>query len=512
MVNPNSSPPLEESSTIEQLPEVSVDSEGNQKSSSPWKLIVGIVMVILVAGGGGIFWFTNNKENNTPATAMAKQPQALPVKLETLNLQSLSNTTTVIGTLDAPKAVTVKSEVDGRISQILIDEGATVQRGEVILIIESDELQSNLSQAQAQLQNAEAQLAQLKAGSRSEDIAEAKAQLNQTIARLENAKVGALPEEIDQAKAQIESAEAELDLARERVKRYKKLEEEGAISEDQFAVFLKTERQAIASLTEAQKRLSALTKGRKADVTDLQAQVEQAKQNLRRLENGARIEEIAQAEATVAQMKGNISSIEVKIKKTEVLAPFTGVIGEIPIKLGDYVDSGEELTTLTENNVLEVNLSVPVEQAKDLRLGLPVMILNAQGEMVTSAKISFISPNVTTNSQLVLAKATLDRAVENLLNRGSVQTQIIWSEKQGLLVPATAVSRLGNKTFVFVAQSAENAPPDKPSLIAKQKLIQLGTLQGNDYQVLEGLEAGQQIVTAGIMNLRDDTPIMPLPQ
>jgi RND family efflux transporter MFP subunit len=512
MANPNSSPPLEESNIQEELPVVSVDSPGDKKSSSPWKLITGIMMIILVAGGGGIFWFTNNQENNTPATATPQQPQALPVKLETLNLQPLTNTTTVIGTLDAPKAITVKSEVEGRISQILVNEGANVQQGEVIFIIESDELQSELSQAQAQLQSAEARLAQLKAGSRSEDIGEAQAQLNQAIARLENAKIGALPEEIAQVKAQIESAEAELDLARDRVKRYKKLEEEGAISEDEFAVFLKTERQAMASLTEAQKRLSALSKGRTADVSDLQAQVEQARQNLRRLENGARVEEIAQAEADVAQRKGNISSIEVQIRKTEVLAPFTGVIGDIPVKLGDYVESGEELTTLTENNVLEVNLSVPVEQAQDLRLGLPVMILNAQGETITSAKISFISPNVTTNSQLVLAKATLDRAVENLLNRGSVQAQIIWSENQGILVPATAVSRLGNKTFVFVAESAENAQPDKPSLIAKQKLIQLGSLQGNDYQVLEGLEAGQQIVTAGIMNLRDDTPIMPLPQ
>jgi RND family efflux transporter MFP subunit len=512
MVNPNSSPPREESNIQEELPVVSVDSESSPKSSSPWKLIAGIVMIVLVAGGGGIFWFTSNKENNTPATAMAGQPQALPVKLETLNLQPLTNTTTVIGTLDAPKAITVKSEVEGRISQILVNEGANVQQGDVIFVIESDELQSELSEAQAQLKNAEAVLAQLKAGSRSEDIAEAQARLNQAIARLENAKIGELPEEIAQVKAQIESAEAELDLARDRVKRYQKLEAEGAISADQFAVFLKTERQAMASLTEAQKRLSALSKGRKADVTDLQAQVEQARQNLRRLENGARIEEITQAEAQVAQRKANIGSIEVRIRKTEVLAPFPGVIGDIPVKMGDYVESGAELTTLTENNVLEVNLSVPVEQAKDLRLGLPVMILNAQGETVTSAKISFVSPNVTPNSQLVLAKATLDGAVENLLNRGSVQAQIIWSEKQGILVPATAVSRLGNKTFVFVAQSAENAPPDQPSLIAKQKLIQLGSLQGNDYQVLEGLEVGQQIVTAGIMNLRDDTPIMPLSQ
>lgn len=510
MNNPNYPPPCDEPKIEEELQEIVSQNQNKKKSPSRWWLIVGFITIAFLAGGTKIWLANNHKENKAPATAMARQP--MPVKMTTLTPQTLEKSTTIIGTLDARKAATVKSEVQGRVNQILVTEGARVQSGDVLFILESDDLTAELSQAKAQLQNAQARLTQLKAGNRLEDIAEAKAKLNQSIARLNNAQEGARPEEIAQAKAQIESAKAELDLARDRVSRYKKLVEEGAISEDQFAELLKTERQAMASLTEAQRRLDGLSKGRNADVRELKAEVEQARQNLIRLENGARVEEIAQAEAQVAQAKAQIRSVEAKIKKTEVLAPFTGIIGDIPIKLGDYVNSGDDLTTITENNTLEVNLPIPLEQAKELRLGLPVQILGTQGEVLNTGKISFISPDVTPNTQLVLAKATLDNNNENLFNQGAIATRILWSEKQGLLVPATAVTRLGDKTFVFVAQPAENSPPDKPSLIAKQTLVKLGSLQGNDYQVLEGLKEGQQIITAGIMNLRDDTPVMPLPE
>jgi RND family efflux transporter MFP subunit len=513
MSNPNSLPSCEDSNIeAEKLQIMSSHQTTEKKTSSRWWLILSFLFLALILGGGGKWWLTTKaKDNNASESAIALQPQALPVKLETLNREILENSSTVVGTLDSPRGTTVKSEVQARVEQILVSEGTRVNAGQVILTLESEELEAELFQAQAQLENAQARLAELKTGSRSEDIAQAKAQLNQAIARLNNTKKGARPEEIAQAQAQIDSAQAELDLARERVNRYRSLEQQGAISQDQFNEFVKVERSAIASLTEAKRRLDALNKGRQADLKELEAVVEQERQNLKRLENGARIEELAQAEANVAQAKAVMKMVEVKINKTKIVAPFAGIVGNIPVKLGDYVDSGDELTTVTENNVLEVNLSISLEQTSELRLGLPVVILDAQGETITKGKISFISPDVTANTQLVLAKATLENSSGNLFNQSSVQAKIIWNQRSGILVPSAAISRLGDKTFVFVAEKTAQTTPDQPPFIAKQKLVKLGNLQGNNYQVLEGLKEGEQIVTAGIMNLRDDTPIMPLP-
>jgi membrane fusion protein, multidrug efflux system len=482
------------------------------KKNSRWPLILGLTLLTLGIGWGGRAWWLSRSGNGgNPGGALASQPQAIPVKLETLTSKTLENSTAVVGSLEAPDAVTVRSEVDGRVSRVLVTEGDRVRSGQVILNLESDELEAELFQAKARLESTKARLAQLESGNRPEDIAEARARLNQTQARLANARGGARPEEIAQAQAQLEAAKAEADLAQDRVKRYRNLSEEGAIAQDLFNELLQKERTAQANVTQAERRLDELSKGRQSDLNELEAQVEQARQNLIRLENGARIEEIAQARAEVAEAAAAIRAIEVRIRKTQVFAPVGGIVGELPIGVGDYVDSGDDLTTITENNLLEINLSVPLEKAPDLRLGLPVVILNSQGEPSLSGKISFISPDITPNSQLILAKAALDQTPSNLFNLQFIQAKIIWDQRPGVLVPSAAVSRLGGQTFVFVAQSVTPPSEEQPQLIAKQVPVKLGTLQGNDYQVLEGLKVGDQIVTAGIMNLRDEMPIIPLP-
>ena len=111
----------------------------------------------------------------------------------------------------------------------------------------------------------------------------------------------------------------------------------------------------------------------------------------------------------------------------------------------------------------------------------------------------------------MLTKATLNSSGASLFNQTSIRARIIWQESPGIVVPSSAVSRMGGNNFVFVAQPAENGEGDEPSLIAEQRSIELGSLQGNNYEVLGGLEEGEQIVSAGILNLRDGAPIAPLP-
>ncbi|BDI19442.1 hypothetical protein ANSO36C_52440 [Nostoc cf. commune SO-36] len=125
-------------------------------------------------------------------------------------------------------------------------------------------------------------------------------------------------------------------------------------------------------------------------------------------------------------------------------------------------------------------------------------------------------------------KANFGNSRNQLVNRQAVQTRVIWNQRPGILIPVTAVSRLGGETFVFVAQApAEKkaeaptekkaeAPAEKqagaPSLVAQQKPVKLGAIEGNNYQVIEGLKAGDKIVVSGILNLTNGAPIAPAPQ
>jgi RND family efflux transporter MFP subunit len=473
-----------------------------------WLSLLGAILLSGAAGWAGNWWLTSRASKESLAAGAVSQAKTTAVKLETVEMGIVEQSSQLVGTLEARRAVTLKPEIDGRVSQILVKEGDRVRQGQGIINLDSEDWQAELLQAQAALANAQARLAELQAGNRPEDIAQARASLTQAKARLSNAQAGARPEEIAQAQAQLNGAQAEAKLAQQRVKRYRELQGQGAISVDQFEQYLKEEQSALAALQAAQRRLSQLRESRRSDMDELGASVNQEQENLKKLKKGPRQEEIAQAQAQVAEAIAKVQIAKLKLQKTKITAPFGGIIGDIPFKIGDYIKEGDKLTTLTENDTLELNLSVPLEKASDLRLGLPVTILDSQGKGIATGKISFISPTVTDNAQLILAKATFKNIEGELLDRQLIQAKVIWSKRPGILVPATAISRLGGETFVFVAESSGNSTEGKPQLIARQKAVKLGNMQGNSSQVLEGLKPGDKIVVAGLLNLTDGAPIV----
>jgi RND family efflux transporter MFP subunit len=476
-----------------------------------WGWLLG---AILLVGGVGLtlrWWQTSHASN----AASAAKPPAAAVKLATVATNTVRDSAVFVGTLEAPRFVSIKPQIEGRIKQLYIKEGDRVQQGQPIVSLQSDDTQAVLQQRQAALAQARSNLALLNAGTRPEQIAQARATLAQAQAKLRDAQTGAQPQLIAQAVAEIESAKSTLDLAKARTQRYAQLAKQGAISQDQFEGYRQAERSDVAALVVAQRKLEQLRQSRGSDLSTLAAAVEQQNQNLKQLQNGARPQEIAQAQAQVSQAAAQVRAAQVQLQYTQVLAPFTGVIGDIPVKVGELAAKGDTLTTLTKNDSFDLNLSIPLSRAKQLRAGLPVELLDATGKSISASggsanaigKVSFIAPNATADSQTILAKATFANSNGQLLNRQSVQAKVIWGERQGILIPVTAVSRLGGKTFVFVAQNRQT-PDGKNSLTALQKPVELGAIEGNNYQVVSGLKSGEQIVTAGLLSLTNGAPIV----
>ncbi|MEH2326607.1 MAG: efflux RND transporter periplasmic adaptor subunit [Nostoc sp.] len=478
-----------------------------------WPLLLGIVLLIAGVGIGWRWWQTSNASNAPPGGPGAGQPMAIPVKLATVQSETVQESSEFIGSLQAPLSVPIKPQVEGRITQIFIKEGNRVQKGQVIISLQSDDAEAQLRQKQAGLEQAQANLAELKAGTRREIVFQAKAQLDQAQAKYQDAVSGSLPQQIQQAEAQVNSAKSDLVLAQARATRYEQLTKEGATSQDTLDEYQKNKASAEAAVVAAEKNLEQLRKSRSANIQQLAAALEQQKQYYRQQVNGNRPEEIAQGRSQVSQADAQVQAAQVQVQYTKVLAPFTGIVGNIPAKVGDYVQKADQLTTLTRNDSLELNFSVPQEDAKKLRLGLTVQMLNAQGKPIARGKVSFISPDVSSDSLAVLVKANFGNSRSQLFNRQSVQTKVIWNQRPGILIPVTAVSRLGGETFVFVAQApAQNPKPGAPNLVAQQKLVKLGIIEGNNYQVIQGLKAGDKIVVSGILNLSNGAPITPAPE
>ena len=479
-----------------------------------WPWIVGILLLLGGLGLGWRWWQASQAATTAPAGApgAAAQPPAVSVKLATVAATTVQDSTVFIGTLISPRFVTVKPQVEGRIVQILAKEGDRVQQGQPIISLQSDDAQSLLQQRQAALEQANANLALLKAGTRPEQVAQARATLAQAQSKLIDAQSGSELEGIAQAEAQIVSAKSAIDLAQSRANRYALLVKQGAVSQDSYAGYVNEQRNAAALLVVAQRKLDQLRQTRTADINSFSATVNQQQQNLQQQLNGSRPQEIAQAQAQVSQAAAQVRSAQVQLQYAKVLAPFTGTVGNIPLKVGDYAAKGDALTTLTKNDSFDLNLSIPFDRSKQLRAGTAVELLDANGKSIEMGKIGFIAPNATAASQTILAKANFANSSGQLLNNQSVQARVVWDRRPGILIPVTAISRLGGKTFVFVADAGKQSPDGKSSLVARQQPVELGAIEGGNYQVLKGLKAGEKIVVSGLLNLTNGVPIAIAPE
>lgn len=260
--------------------------------------------------------------------------------------------------------------------------------------------------------------------------------------------------------------------------------------------------QATLQTTESQRA------AREADLTF-------AKQQLDRMralyETGAvSREQLDQAESTHTTAQAQLRAIEAEIRENQVelqfyrvTAPTSGVVGEIPIRLGDRVTPATIITTIDQPEGLEVYINVPLERASDLKPGLTVELLGADGSVVASNPLTFIAPRADDATQSVLVKATLNRMPPGLRVMQYVRARLIWSNEAALTLPVLAVTRLAGQHFVFVAEPAQQG------FVARQKPVMLGEVIGDEYVVRGGVAAGQRVIVSNLQKIGDGVPVNP---
>jgi RND family efflux transporter MFP subunit len=218
--------------------------------------------------------------------------------------------------------------------------------------------------------------------------------------------------------------------------------------------------------------------------------------------------ELEQAQTALANAEAQLKAVDAQIRQQRVAlayhlvsSPTRGVVGDIPVRVGDSVTRSTVLTTIDESAGLEVYINVPVQEAEHLRVGLPVRLVDDASQPLATAKLTFVSPSVDGRTQSVLAKATLERA-EGLRTEQFVRVRMVWAEAPGLTVPVVAVSRVNGQYFVFVAEGAEGARS-----VARQRAVDLGGVVGNDYVVKSGLKPGEKLIVAGVQKIGDGAPV-----
>jgi len=212
----------------------------------------------------------------------------------------------------------------------------------------------------------------------------------------------------------------------------------------------------------------------------------------------------AQIEAQKAEIeKANfaIKEQEVQLQYYKITAPYSGIVGDIPAKIGNYVTTTTPLLSITQNDTLEINIGLPSEKVFDIKKGLLVEVLDNKNNVVGSSKISFVSPVIDKDTQTILVKAIISNAKGILKADQSVKARVVFSDAEGITAPTGAIAHFGGQDFAYIVQLKEKKP------VVKQQPVTLGNIQGDKYVILSGLTSGDKIVIQGIQKLMDGAPV-----
>ncbi len=239
------------------------------------------------------------------------------------------------------------------------------------------------------------------------------------------------------------------------------------------------------------------------------AEREQAEANAGRAEKLAEQQVISQAEldAVRAQLKvaqANEAEALAKFEKTRIRAPWPGIVGRRRVSPGAYLRPGDVITEVARVGEVKVRFAAPERYATDLKRGVDVEATTpAFPDGLFKGKVSVVDPIVDPETRTIQIVARLPNPQGKLKPGMSANVSVTLSERPAaLVVPDEAIFAEGSQHFVYVV---------RPDSTVARTAIQTGLRDSARVEVVAGLTAGQQVVSAGHQKLFDGARVMPIP-
>ena len=273
------------------------------------------------------------------------------------------------GTVET-REIQIGSKIGGRVTQVPVEEGQIVKAGTALVLFECDELKAQRAQAQAKVDQAQADLDKMLRGNRPEEIAQADATARVQQASLEAARNGPRRQEIDQAQADFAAAVADAANADIFYKRMEKLIATDTISRQQFDD-ARDKRDAAAQRAESNRqRLALLQAGtRPEDLRAAEDKYKQAEAAAVLAHKGFRREDIESARGRFAEAQGSVAELDARLLEAELTAPADSVVEVVSVRPGDLVPAGRIVITMLEASQLWVKVYIPETDLAHVRLG-----------------------------------------------------------------------------------------------------------------------------------------------
>lgn len=233
----------------------------------------------------------------------------------------------------------------------------------------------------------------------------------------------------------------------------------------------------------------------------------EAKEALGRAEGLKKSDNISNADlkkrkTDLLEAEARINILKSHIRDLTLVAPFDGIIGLTDISLGELVQPGDRIASLSDISSLKIDFDVPDLYLKDIKEGQTLKaFVEAYPQKTLTGQIKTIDTSVNPNTRTVIIRALIDNK-DLLLKPGMIANVVIeTSPRNALLIPEKSVIQDGKKSFVFLF--------DPKTQLVKRTLITLGSRLKDKVEVLTGLKESQHIITEGKIKIRDGIKVAP---
>lgn len=216
--------------------------------------------------------------------------------------------------------------------------------------------------------------------------------------------------------------------------------------------------------------------------------------------------DVDEAQAAETSAQAEVVKLTAIMNQKSLEAPFAGVVGIPRVDVGEYVVAGTVYATLQDLDTMRVDFSVPEQQIRLIEMGLPVTVTSEVGTTRLTGEVSAIEPKIDPNTRLVTIRASVHNP-DNSVNPGQfLRVRVELPSEEGVIsLPQTVVSSNLYGDSVFVVRTEGEG--DAARQTVEQVFVQIGRRSGNQVEILQGLKAGDVVVTAGQNRLSGGAPV-----
>lgn len=243
---------------------------------------------------------------------------------------------------------------------------------------------------------------------------------------------------------------------------------------------------------------------------DLQAQLKMLDVQLKIAENneermkkllkisGTSQQEYDASSLQVSNLKAQIDILKVNIGKTEIRAPYDGVIGLKKISVGQYITNSTQIVTIRAVNSLKLDFSIPERYGQTMVSGTNIDFNVSGSDINYQAKVIATESSIESDSRNLKVRALVLGNLKGLIPGAFAKVKAILSSRNdALMIPTSSIIPEASNKKVFISKNGKAAPVK----------ITTGIRQADEIEVLSGLKPGDTIVVTGILFIKPNTPI-----